>query len=115
MQVRATSIHSMNEQFPSLYNRHTPAYVREAYDKLKEGYHRANNLLGTEEPDAIRLKIVADNLENLYLPLINALQRMREVPRFWIDGIAEILAAMVICLRSVSSRLQEIGFETNIR
>lgn len=96
---------------PELYEGPTPLAVREAYASIQAAYRHAFDLLRSEAPDGMRLKVNADKLELQSMPLVDELRRMSEVPRQWIASVASAVRVLEQDLRKAAEQMHGIGRE----
>lgn len=96
---------------PLLYPGPKPPSISEAYEKIKSCYDHGYDLLRSEEPDGVRLKVNADKLEIQIMPLIDELGRMTVVPREWVAQLASAVRDLEEGLRISAEQLQGIGKE----
>jgi hypothetical protein len=99
-------------QLPDLPRQNVSAYVFEAYRKIKQHYQRGVNLLSQEEPDGMRLKLVADDLQTRCFPLIDDLKQMRNVPFNWATSLVDCigtLKGLLECKYSYSKEYYQTG------
>lgn len=97
--------------FPGLYKGPKPQTVIQAYEVIYTTYKHAFDLLRSEAPDGLRLKVNADKLESTVMPLVVELRRMVEVPRPWIASMAETVRELEGALREAAEQLQGMGRE----
>lgn len=96
---------------PELYEGSTPLAVQEAYAAINSTYKYALDLLQSEAPDGMRLKVNADKLELQTMPLVDELRRMTEVPRQWIASVASAVRGLEQDLRKAAEQVHGIGRE----
>lgn len=73
--------------FPTAANGYASVQIIEAFSRIKSAFKHGSRLLESDAPDALRLKIAADNLANNALPLLEAMRIMDEVPTEWRDEV----------------------------
>lgn len=83
-------------------------YITEAYEEIQELHQRGRNLLTSEAPDGVRLKITADLIRNRCFPLLDHLSRMANVPRDWVEGLSACVEGLEVELREAARELQDI-------
>lgn len=96
---------------PPIFSGARSVYISAAYKKIKTYYDRGQRLLSHEEPDILRLKIAADNIEFQALPYVRDLQKMSIVPRIWISSIGRSCIKVVQDLRSCVDGLEQKGVD----
>src|ERR1700761_392907 len=82
---------TMIPELPDLYAAVQSTFIFNAYDQILHFTRRGINLISKEEPDALRLKIAAEDLQYRCLPLVHDLAQMPEVPRNWLDEVADCI------------------------
>ena len=104
--VRLPNIDFMT--FPDAYYQpgSVSVHIHDAYKKIKSIHKRGRNLLLSEVPDSVRLKLAADTIHSQSLPLIHDLRRMHEVPRDWVQNITESSNRLLNDLRQAVRQLQ---------
>lgn len=97
--------------FPLLYSGARSPYIGTAYERVKKYYDKSRRLLAQEEPDILRLKIAADDLQYYALPFVRDLQKMAIVPRRWIERIASSCIGIEARLRASIEQLEHRGID----
>lgn len=74
--------------FPRIYSGARSVYIPDAYQRIGKYYRKGKRLLTSEEPDLLRLKIAADDIQFNAMPFVRDLQKMSIVPKRWIKMIS---------------------------
>lgn len=97
--------------FPSLYSGARSPYIPEAYKTILKYHEKGRRLLASEEPDVLRMKIVADDIHYNAMPYVNDLRKMSVVPKRWITRIETCCVGIEARLRDAIKRLEGLGID----
>lgn len=106
--TRLRKVHSQPmsfARFPRLYNHCNSAFVSEAYTRIREAFERGRRLEASEEPDGLRLKVVADEIRARCFSLLDNLRLTQGVPGEWVDRLRGCISELEIRLRNASNEL----------
>lgn len=92
-------------RLPRLYDDCNSVFVTEAYTRIRESWKRGRRLEASEEPDGLRLKVVADEIRARCFALIEDLRLTRGVPGDWVDRLKSSIIGIEDRLRNTSNEL----------
>lgn len=94
-------------QLPLLFSGNTSEFVSISYDRIQRCLERGEKLLGSEEPDVLRLKLAADNIDLHCAPLLNDFRKMACVPNEWLRELVREACGIQERLRSAMRAINE--------
>jgi hypothetical protein len=91
---------------PLLPTNRLPANVLIAYNQIARSYVCGQALLSQEQPDTIRLKVLADTLRNQCLAVIMNISKVPTVDTAWANQVHELFVELECSLRSSVDAIQ---------
>lgn len=74
-------------QLPPLFQSNRSEFISISYERIKRCLEKGSRLFDTEEPDVLRLKLAADDIDLRCATLLYDFKKMPEVPKEWLQEI----------------------------